>query len=93
MDVTLRYSACRVPEKTCDRQFREAEIPSHAGESVSKNVGRHFLQVGLPADSIQDSDDPNEMTITPVGRDHEGLPSRPGAVSTHGIAASPRTLT
>ena len=45
MDVTLRHSARRVSKEACDRQLRKAEIARHAGECVSRNVGRHFLEV------------------------------------------------
>jgi len=72
MYVALRDSARRMPEQPRYRQLGEPEVASDTCEGMAKDVGRHITKLRLSANAIEDTDDPDEVSVSPVWGKDEG---------------------
>src|SRR4029453_2999182 len=56
------------------RKFGEAKIACNAGEGMAKHMRGHALKFCLPTNTVQYSDDADEVSVAPVGwKDEERI--------------------
>jgi hypothetical protein len=57
-----------------DRKFGKAEVARDAGEGMAEYMRGYILEFRLSANALEDADNANEMSISPVGRKDEERP-------------------
>jgi hypothetical protein len=72
MYVALGDASRRMTEQSRYRQFGEPEVASDAREGMAKHMGRHVIEFRLRANAVEDADNPNEVSVSPVCGKDEG---------------------
>lgn len=85
MHVPLRYSVGGMPKQTRDRKFGKAKVAGNASKGVTEHMWSHTLEFCLTANAVENTDDSNEMPVSPIGRKEKRgtRPTRSGINAVH----------
>ena len=68
VDVALCDTSPRMSQQARYGQFGKAHVSGHAGEGMPEHMGRDVLQLSLPAEPLEDTNNTNEVPVAKLAR-------------------------